>query len=129
MDPRMLEVVGVMFGVPASFFLGHCDEWTDVNVIDRACYKKNSSVYWRVAVPQTRWLELDKLKAQYESEWEGLWDIEVGIANRWTPEIKAITRSIRFRSLVSYWGTKNQEGWTGKLPLNFFPSLYHRVPE
>lgn len=34
LEPRMLEVVGVKFGIPPSFFLGHCDEFTDINIVD-----------------------------------------------------------------------------------------------
>ncbi|KUI69869.1 hypothetical protein VM1G_04949 [Cytospora mali] len=113
LEPRMLEVIGVKFGVPPSFFLGHCDEWTTINVVDRACTKDNA-MYWRVPVPQVRHISTQRLEEQFGPDCYGTWAIQVGNVDRWAVGVQPDTHRIMFRNLVSYWGIQHPstEGWT-----------------
>ncbi|ROV93242.1 hypothetical protein VPNG_09543 [Cytospora leucostoma] len=114
LEPRMLEVIGVKFGVPPSFFLGHCDLWTSVNIVDRAC-AKTGSTYWRVQVPQTRSIEISELEEQFGPDCYGFWTFQVGNVDRSFAAVFASTVSLDLRNLVSYWGMENpsnQGDWT-----------------
>ncbi|KUI53117.1 hypothetical protein VP1G_00351 [Cytospora mali] len=113
LEPRMLEVMGVKFGVPPSFFLGHCDEWTTINVVDRACARDNT-VYWRALVPQVRHISTQKLEEQFGPDCYSTWALQAGNVDRWAVELQPDTHRIRFRNIVSYWGIEHPSkgGWT-----------------
>lgn len=121
LEPRMLEVVGVKFGIPPSFFLSHCDEFTDINIVDRACAKQSNPAYWRVPIPQVRHMNTKALEDKFGEDCYGCWDAITGNVKRSSFEIQPWVDRVEFRNFVSYWGAKspnNGQGssWTGKLP-------------
>lgn len=116
LEPRMLEVIGVKFRVPPSFFLGHCDLATKVNIVDQEC-NKASSVYWRVTVPQTRKISIQRIQDGFGPDWPGWWSFQVGNVERFGATISESRHYYHFYNLVSYWGIEypgNKGGWTGK---------------
>ncbi|OJD33119.1 magnesium and cobalt transport protein [Diplodia corticola] len=105
-DPRVLEHIGITFGIPPVFFLAHCDGWVNLSIVDQACAKQSCSRYWRVPVPQIRAIP-STFKGPY-----GNYVIETGNVDRWSVKITPQTKHVNFRSQVSYWGQKDgEDGW------------------
>lgn len=132
LEPRILELVGVRFGIPASFFLGHCDQVTDINIVDRACAKPSNPAYWRVGVPQARGINTAALEDKFGKDCYGSWNVIAGNAGRLEVGIQPSVRRISFRSLVSYWGmswggNEQASSWTGESPSTMWCSLDWQV--
>jgi hypothetical protein len=104
---RLAETLGVLLDIPPEFFLAHCDEFVDLNVMDDRFTKQGSSAYWKVAVPQKRNLPEGFC-------YHGVADNYCGTFQRGSVSMDEATSWVSFRSLVSYWGKSyGPDSWTG----------------
>lgn len=119
MHPRVIELLGVLLDIPPHFFLAHCDEFTELQVIDASYAKQDSSTYWKVPVPRRRLIPASVTPGQYL--------IEAGNSYRREVEVREETRHVGLRSLVSCWSRSYApESWTSEYktprPLIKFPA-------
>ncbi|KAK0765564.1 hypothetical protein N5P37_001499, partial [Trichoderma harzianum] len=103
---RLAEMLGVLLDIPPEFFLAHCDESVDLNIMDEQYVKQGSSTYWRVPVPQRRCLPKG-------FRVDGFVDVFCGSFYRGAGILDKGNNWLMFRSLVSYWGKSYGNGsWT-----------------
>lgn len=110
---RLAETLGVLLDIPPEFFLAHCDEFVDLNVMDERFAKQGSSAYWKVAVPQKRHLPEG-------FRHHGVADNFCGTFQRGSVPLDESISWVAFRSFVSYWGKTYgpDDSWTGLWPSN-----------
>ncbi|KAL7802716.1 hypothetical protein V8C43DRAFT_322792 [Trichoderma afarasin] len=114
---RLAEMLGVLLDIPPEFFLAHCDESVDLNIMDEQYVKQGSSTYWRVPVPQRRCLPKG-------FRVDGFVDVFCGSFYRGAGILDKSNNWLMFRSLVSYWGKSYGNGsWTAVFLLD--PQLSH----
>ncbi|KAK4078286.1 uncharacterized protein Triagg1_3302 [Trichoderma aggressivum f. europaeum] len=115
---RLAETLGVLLDIPPEFFLSHCDEFVDLNVMDERFAKQGSSVYWKVAVPQKR-----QLPEGFSHH--GVADAFCGTFQRGAVPLDESISWVSFRSFISYWGkTYEPDGsWTAVFLID--PQLTH----
>ncbi|KAF9696478.1 hypothetical protein EKO04_005204 [Ascochyta lentis] len=104
---RFAELLGVRLAIPSEFFFAHCRETLDLSIVDETVTAQHGQ-YWRVPIPQRRWLPADK------DQLKGTWYLESGFFYREQVYIseRCGTR-INFESQVSFWATDYGSGsWT-----------------
>lgn len=106
---RFAEILGVRLDIPPEFFYAHGRETLDLNIVDESTNVQHGR-YWRVPVPQIRWLPPDA------NQRKGLWYIESGFFDREQVYISETCGTrIDFESQVSFWATQYGPGsWTGR---------------
>lgn len=113
MNPRSAELLGVMLDIPPEVFLAHCEEFSDLSVVDRSCAKRGSSTYWKVRVPQKRSLP-EGFGGPY-----GACYLESGTFDRGGLILTEDISYFSFQSVVSYWGKAHEDGsWTAVLMID-----------
>lgn len=109
MAERFAEILGVRLNIPPEFFFAHCREQLDLSIVDDTITAQHGR-YWRVPVPQRRFLPGD------EHSPKGMWSLESGFFHRGYAYISE-TWGIRidFESQMSFWATEYGAGsWTGE---------------
>lgn len=110
-DPRIAELLGIRLEIPPEFFLAHCDEFSNIFVVDSAC-ATNVNSYWRVQVPQARSIPKDFDRSP------DIWYMESGNYDRKSVVVSQNTKTLFFYSQVSCWISKHdQYSWTGSVSL------------
>lgn len=104
MMPRVNEILGVSLGIPPHFFLAHCDNFTDLRIIDDTFAVQNSS-YWKVPFPISRYVPPTVPPGPYSAE--------AGNFIRDQFDIRP-DGGINFNGYISYWGRSyGRDSWTG----------------
>lgn len=106
-DPRFAELLGVELDIPPEFWLAHCDGTCHLNTVDGMLNHQGRSTYWRVPVPQTRFLPHD------DNRETGEYYIETGAFDRFSQQVNEHDSIVRFEGFISFWGKKHDNGWTG----------------
>lgn len=107
MHPRIIELLGVLLDIPPHFFLAHCDQFSELQVIDAAYAKQDSSIYWKVPVPRQR--------AIPECVKPGQYLVEAGNCYRQETEVREGSKTVSLHSLVSCWSRSYApDSWTSK---------------
>ncbi|KAE9572779.1 hypothetical protein CGMCC3_g11209 [Colletotrichum fructicola] len=105
-DPRFAELLGVELDIPPEFWLAHCDGTCHLNTVDGMLNHQGRSTYWRVPVPQTRFLPHD------DNRKTGEYYIETGAFDRFSQQVNEHDSIVRFEGFISFWGKKHDNGWT-----------------
>lgn len=105
-DPRFAELVGVELNIPPEFWLAHSDERFCMRPLDGMFNQRGRSTYWKLPVPQVRANSGPIPKAQY------CW-FEAGSFERLATKVQPGAPIFTFSNLVSFWGHKHHNGWTG----------------
>lgn len=90
-------------------FFSHCDGASELSVVDKQLFKRESSKYWKVAVPQIR-------SVPPEAE-NGSYQLSCGSFGRGKSTLLSDTGNLAFNSYVSYWTNSYGDGsWIGASP-------------
>lgn len=109
LSPRVAELLGVLLDIPPEFFLSHFEGNTELHVRDRQLFKRGSSKYWKVAVPQIRSLPQSRVTER------GAFWLSCGSVDRAVGIFDDRSRIIAFHSYVSYWSNSYGNGsWIGR---------------
>ncbi|ETS82514.1 hypothetical protein PFICI_04390 [Pestalotiopsis fici W106-1] len=118
MVSRVNEILGVSLGIPPHFFLAHCDNFTDLRIIDDTFAAQNSS-YWKVPFPIARFVPQTVPPGPYTAE--------VGNFSRDHFDIQP-PGPINFNGYVSYWGRSyGLDSWTAVMLIDP-PQAWLRQP-
>lgn len=108
LSPRIAELLGVLLEIPAEFFLSHSYGYSELSVVDKQLFKRGSSRYWKVEVPQTRTMTQAPERGSYKRS--------CGSFIRGGKSVldDASSRQLAFSSFVSYWANSYGNGsWIG----------------
>ncbi|KAF4544494.1 Magnesium and cobalt transport protein [Lasiodiplodia theobromae] len=111
MEPDLVGLIGADLFIPPSFFLAHCDEWTDLNILDYTRAKQSALRYWKVPIPQSR-----NLPENFKGP-TGNYDVVIGKGNsgfnRSSIHVSKGDKSVNFRSFISFWSQQiGEDSWT-----------------
>jgi hypothetical protein len=109
MQPRLLELIGVLLDIPPEFFLAHCEEFPTLAVMDEHYANDRGSRYWKVPVPRSY------LSPNYHSTVlpdTGVYEVKLGnITRGWLKGVPY--RRVTLPSFVSYWAKcYGKDSWT-----------------
>lgn len=109
LSPRVAELLGVLLEIPPDFFLSHCEGGNELSIVDKQMFKKGSSKYWKVAVPQVRGVPRGPKRGSYR--------LLSGSMDRCTLEMNYRVTRVSFNNYVSYWANSYGDGsWIGTSP-------------
>jgi hypothetical protein len=110
LSPRIAELLGVLLEIPPEVFLSHCHGFYDLSIVDKQLFKRGSSKYWKVAVPQ--------LRSLFQTPERGTYNILCGSFHRGSgPSVNTNDWVVNFNSYVSYWANSYEDGsWIGVSP-------------
>ncbi|KAL7923198.1 hypothetical protein ACQKWADRAFT_312306 [Trichoderma austrokoningii] len=102
LNPRVAELLGVTLEIPPEFFLCHSWGYSELSVVDQQLFRRGSSRYWQVAVPQTRTLP--------EATENGSYELSCGSFSRSSGTLEDGFDDFNFDSYVSYWANSYENG-------------------
>ncbi|KAI0115471.1 hypothetical protein GGR51DRAFT_407683 [Nemania sp. FL0031] len=107
LHPRIIELLGVKLGIPPHFFLSHCFNQLNLNVVDGTYSNRDDSTYWKVRVPRAlKFMTMIGVPL-------GHCYIESGSIIRDTALVRSPARTVLFSNAVSCWTkTTDPNSWT-----------------
>ncbi|KAK1248167.1 hypothetical protein MKX08_006387 [Trichoderma sp. CBMAI-0020] len=100
LSPRIAELLGVLLEIPPEFFLSHCIGRNKLSVVDKQLFKRGSSKYWKIAVPQKRTLPRVML---------GSHELSCGSFFRARGTLAGLPH-LSFENYVSFWANSHGNG-------------------
>ncbi|ETS88077.1 hypothetical protein PFICI_01905 [Pestalotiopsis fici W106-1] len=121
MSADVVEHLGVMLNIPPHFFLAHCDEISDLRVID-STYAAQNTNYWKIPVPR-RYV----VPEGHENP-DGQYNVTAGSIPRETSKM-SFSRQIELRNYISYWGRNyGPDSWTAVILMDSFDTWLRSPP-